>query len=92
MYNSTISEKIAILHFLVLRTCHSEMESEPNVVISAEKVMLCLKFGKKGKIRRKMNASNELTLFAAFPAKYHCHLSLSRTKIRNVKAHCFSES
>lgn len=46
MYHSTIPEKkIAILHSLVLHTCHSEMESEPNVVLSAEKVILCLKFG-----------------------------------------------
>lgn len=38
------------------------MESEPNVELSTEKVMLCLSLG-----RIKINISNELVLLAAYP-------------------------
>lgn len=74
-----------MLHFLVLCTYYSEMESgmesDPNVVLSTEKVMLFLSLG-----RRKINIYNELVLLATFTVKYPCYFSLLRTKIRNSES------
>lgn len=77
-------KKIPILHFLVLYVCNLEKESEPNV--AQRKWYFEWSFA-----RRNINVSNELTPFAAFPAKRHCNLSLSRPKYRKAKTQSFSE-